>query len=239
MNQREFNIVERIVREAAMAAPTEPMRRHVGNLVLVLRRQGETEQAGEIGRHHERMTAPFPLAPDQIAHPTRETRRKVRRDTVRYLVNRKKHPLSSEQERAAYEIVDVMEALSAGMAPQAQYDDPSLHERGKSIRSYKSAFERMTDRRFEQWKDRFIPWADEMERLPIAPGNLVRGNRYDVMISVLVEGYTLREMEFLMTLTHGSLTTVFVGSLTRYAQLAGWLTGPACAGHNQRHVKAL
>ena len=104
--------------------------------------------------------------------------------------------------------------------------DPDGGLRAQSVRHYRSAFERMHDRLFEQWKDRFLPWAEEMEGLPIQRSNVVRGSRFDMIVSVLIEGYTLRELEFLMTLKHGSLTSVLIGSLTRYAQVAGWLNAP-------------
>ena len=239
MDKREFSIVEKIVREAILVAPTAAMRRHVNHLRLCLNRQATRptsptpdrtvaaditikSQAAEIARLLARLEPPAPRAHDQIAPPTPETARKRRRDSLRHLVGR--GSVGPEQERAAYEIVEVMELLQDGM--RAQSRDPNGGYGAKSVRQYRSAFERMHDRLFEQWKDRFLPWAEEMEALPVQQSNIVRGSRFDVLVSVLVEGYTLRELEFLMALKNGSLTPLFVGALTRYAQIAGWLDAP-------------
>jgi hypothetical protein len=250
MDRRAFNIIERIVRQALYQGATDTLVRHVGNLLLVIEKEARTapadarpepeRQAGVIGALLAPHLARRSLLNRVGQEATPETLRRRLDHPVERLMRR--HDWEIEYGQAVEEIAAVYMAMSEGLMPTA--DLYRLRVSDGTRRVYRQPWERVTESRHRQFRDHYEPWAREMDALPANlsargrqitvssagslkfrqfPGRSVLG----VVIDVVIHGYQLGEIDDLLGIRHGRTADMVVEALDRYAQIAGWVAGPA------------
>ena len=149
-------------------------------------------------------------APDR---PTPQTAAKLRQDVVgRLLARGRLAPCHAE---VAEEIRRVHEAIGRGMFPSSQ---AFMWTGGGGNRGRPRDFlDRMTERERDAWERRYIPWSRAMAT-DIAAG-LVGTRWLQLVIDVVVDNATLREVETRYRLRHGAALGYLIGGLERYGRL--------------------
>ena len=169
-----------------------------------------------LARHErERMTHPKPLLDNQ---PTPETKARLRPSAVLRLHST--GAIGREEVQAADEIADVWQALTAAMFPAGGYGGarrPGFGPRaGPTVPP-------------ELWKAylRYRQWSAEVEEIRFVPRFGDRSkNVLEVVIDVVCDGRSLRELEREIGMRNGGMTEVLANALKLYARKAGWLPEP-------------
>lgn len=136
---------------------------------------------------------------------TEQTRARLRRDPVDEMAahwrNREMRE-AGELENAAREIRRIYTATVAGLMPKA-VDMHGVRGRGESMPEWLAQAKR----------DRYDPWAKEMGDGLVLP----------LVLDWLIEEVPLVKIDGIRKQRKGRAAEVVVHSLTRYAQIAGWL----------------
>lgn len=129
-------------------------------------------------------------APNDIG-PTPQSLRKVRRDVMLGLLER--GVITQDQMNAAEAIRGVWQSLLTAMSPVRPLDGTS--RRGGIV---KSPLERIGDKAYEQWRDKYLPWVARAKRVRVRPW--VTG--FQIVMDVVVENRSLRETRAMRGIQH-------------------------------------
>lgn len=161
------------------------------------------------------------VQPEQGELPTPETLRHLKTNTLGELL--RQGSICREHYEAAEEIGDVFEAISAGQFPRALDPERVMsmdkNKRGPST----SALERLPAEMQRKYYRNYRPWVAEVETVSIAGSSLVVYSLLQLVIDVVIDGATLRDLETLFHRRHGALGEQFIQALHQYCQIAGTL----------------
>lgn len=151
---------------------------------------------------------------EDAVSPTRQTAAKLRGDNVRrlYMAGRLEH----HHAQAARQIRVIFEAVGRGMFPALRPDvwtgEPPKHRPGRDF------LDSMTEHERRLWQHYYLPWSHELA-VEIAAG--LPGVRWlQLVIDVVVENLTLREVELIYGLERGRAFDFLVSALEKYARHA-------------------
>ena len=146
--------------------------------------------------------------------PTRQTVAKLKTDIITRLYGMGR--IEDHHAHAAHQIRTVFEAVGRSMFPVL---DPEMWT-GKAPRKRagRDFLDRMTERERHLWQHHYLPWTREMA-VEIAAG--LPGVRWlQLVIDVVVENLTLREVEQRYRLAHGKAFEFVKSGLEKYARHA-------------------
>lgn len=172
--------------------------------------QGEGRTATLKKDRKTRLQRIFPSEAPCNDPPTPQTRRKLRQDVVRRLLERGR--LQPHHVEAAEEIRAVHEAVGRGMFPTSQ--SMMWSGRGPNQARSRDFLDRMTDAERYAWQHRYLPWTHGMAT-EIAAG--IPGTRWlQLVVDIVVDNATLREIEERYRLRHGAAQAYLSSGLDRY-----------------------
>lgn len=172
-----------------------------------------------MARRKHRSIAPANSGNDQTSPipPTAETVAKVRRDVINRLYSEGR--IRPEHVDAALEIRRVWEAFGRGLFPGSQISDRVPQPHIKAM--FRDPIDRLTPAEDIAWRQRYRPWAREMALLIVT--GTVRVSRLQLMLDVVVDNNSIREVEGWYRMRHGMAFDHIRASLHRYCRMAGWV----------------
>lgn len=165
------------------------------------------------GNRRNRMKRAAARRGEAIVAPTRQTARRLRPDAVRRLFNTGRidnhHAMAAEQIRA------VCEATGRGLVAAIRPDMVAAAPNRCFGRDF---LDRMTERERDLWLHCYLPWKSRMEAM--RKSGLAGLRQVQLVIDVVVENRTLREVELEYGLKRGRGFHQLVFGLEEYACVA-------------------
>lgn len=237
MALEQFHIIERICRIGLAHAGTLEFRKQIAYLRNILaresrdgqvdaRRTAAREQAACLTVLLDRFGPAAPIYPGHGDPPTPQTAARLKSDSILALVRSGR--LDHEHLLAAEQIREVYSVLVSNLAAKTSSPD-QVRMSLKNMGPWRQPFELMPERLVRLYHDHYKPWAAEIGRRKYGTKTLL-----ELTIDVVVEAYSLHDIERSQKLRNGSASKPLRDSLQRYAELAGWLRPE----HRNRRVPA-
>lgn len=161
-------------------------------------------------RRSSRLRTALGDAAEAREEPTPQTVEKLRRDVIAGLFARRR--ILPHHAAAAEEIRGVHEAVGRGMFPTAQVVAGTGSGPGR--RRARDFLDRMSEHERDLWQRRYLPWTRALA-VEIAAG--LPGTRWlQLVIDIVVDNATLREVESRYRLRHGTARAYLVRGLELY-----------------------
>lgn len=172
-------------------------------------------------KRRKRTARPDTARKSRITHgPTPQTAAKLKRDLILHLYE--KGRLRREHLEAAEEIRRIWQAFSRSLGPTAVNIDALAT--GRQVAQGRQPLEWLSATEEHIWRKRYRPWAREMSNGSC--GGTIRVTLFQIVLEIVVDNRSLRRVEGAYRMRHGDAAKYLEGALTRYAEIAGWLSGP-------------
>ena len=160
----------------------------------------------------ERLRTTIAETGDLRDRPTAQTVAKLRQDVIARLLARRR--ILPHHAEAAGEIRAVHEAVGRGMFPTSQ--SLPWSGRGANRRRARDFLDRMTERERHAWERRYLPWTRAIATEIV--GGLPGTRWLQLVIDIVVDNATLRQVESRYRLRHGTALVYLSRGLEHYGR---------------------